>query len=257
MLTLNLEQQLSGHVYAFMLVFTRIGAGMMFFPGISEGFVPSRIRLLFSLALTVLVYMPLSTVLPPMPPTIDGIVLLMFREMLAGVFYGVIIRMLINIVETTGAIIATQIGLSNAMILNPSLASQSALPSAFLSSASLAMIFVTGMDHMLLRGLIGTYTMFKPGTMLPPGDMVEIYSHLASRIFTVGVELAVPFLVIGILLFVVLGFMQRLITQVQLFIVMLPLQIGGGLFLFSVTIAVIITVWLQRVNDIFGEIFGR
>lgn len=257
MVSIHLEQLLSGHAFAFVIVFTRISSVMMLFPGISEHFVSARIRLMFGLMITLLVFMPLQPVLPSMPADMGKLLAILFHEVLVGVFFGSLLRLLMDIVETAGSIIAMQIGLSNAMILNPSMATQSALPSVFLTTAALVTLFGTGLDHVLLRGMVDTYNLFPPMGPMPTGDVMQTYAKLMTKAFAVGVELAAPFLIVGLLIYITLGFMQRLVAQVQLFMVMLPLQIWGGLFLFATTTGIMLSVWLSYFNDAFTDVLVR
>jgi flagellar biosynthetic protein FliR len=244
-MTLDLSAYLSGHVFQFMLVFTRLGAGLMMFPGIGESFVSPRIRLLFALSMTLILYPVLMSQLPEMPTDIPKLFALMAGEALIGVFFGAIMRLLINILETAGAVISIQTGLSNAMILNPTLAQQSALPSVFLGIAGVTALFSSGLDHLLLEALLRTYQLFPVGNFLPPGDIVQTYVRLITQSFAIGVQIAAPFLIIGLLLMVALGFMQRLMSQVQLFLIVVPVQILGGLLLIATTLAVTLQIWLR------------
>lgn len=256
-MVIDLQQQLGGQVYGFMIVFTRLAAGLSMFPGIGEAFVPQRVRMLFALAFTFLLTPVLAPHIPPMSAQVGELVLLMFHETLVGLFFGLVIRLLIDILETAGSIIALETGLSNAMIMNPSMAGQSALTSAFLGVAGIALIFLTGLDHLLLRALVDTYQVFPPGSHLPFGDMAVSYVEIMARAFTVGVQLAAPFIVIGLLLHVALGIMQRMMPQIQLFLIILPAQIWGGFFVFFVTLGVVLSVWLHVFDEIAGKMFVR
>ena len=256
-MVIDLQHQLAGQVFPFMLVFTRMAAGLMMFPGIGEAFVPQRIRMLFALVFTFLLLPVLGPQMPPMPPHIPNLVVLLATESIIGLFFGTILRLLMDIVETTGSIIALETGLSNAMVMNPAMAGQSALTSAFLGIAAIVLLFLTGLDHLLLRALVGTYAIFPVGADLPVGDMTESFIAVMARCFTVGVQLASPFIVIALLLYVALGIMQRLMPQIQLFLIILPAQIWGGFFVFFTTLAVILTVWLQVFDEIAAKMFIR
>jgi flagellar biosynthetic protein FliR len=255
MTTVNLADFLSGHVFGYMLVFMRIGGAMMFFPGISETFVITRARFFFAAAISLVLYVPLSPTLPPMPPTTGGLTLLLMQETFVGVFFSALLRLLMDVLETAGSITSMQLGLSNAMMLNPSLATQSTLTSVFFGLAGIVLLFVTGLDHLLLRGLVETYTIFPAGTALPTGDVVQTYTRLMTKCFAVGVELAAPLLIVSLLLYAIMGFMQRLMPQIQLFLVVLPMQIWGGTFVLAVTVAAVLGVWLRFANDSFGKFF--
>ncbi len=256
-MTFNLEALLSGHVFAFLIVFTRLAAAFMMFPGIGEAFVSPRIRMLFAFGFSLMLFPALSSGLPAMPQQMPTLVLLIAKETFVGLYFGTVMRLLMDILATTGSIIAMESGLSNATILNPSLATESALPSALLGATSIVLIFATGLDHMLFRALIGTYKVFPVGQELPIGDIVRSFIGLVSRSFSVGVQLATPAIVVALLLYTVLGMMQRMMPQIQLFLIMIPVQIFGGFFVLSVTIGVALAVWLRVYDETVASLFFR
>lgn len=253
----DLAAQLSGQIFPFMMIFCRLGAGMMMFPGIGEAFVTPRIRMMFSLALSLLLLPVLASGIPAIPDHPGDLARLMFIEIMVGVFFGSVMRLMMGIVETAGAIIGMDIGLSNASILNPALASESALPAALLGVTALVLVFATGFDHLLLRSLVDTYKVFPAGLTLPYGDIVQSFIGLVSRSFLVGIQLAMPLMIMGLLLYTAIGVMQRLMTQIQLFLIVIPVQIWGGLFVFAASIGIICSVWLSVYDDVVGTLFIR
>jgi len=199
---------------------------------------------------------PLYARIPIPPNDIAQLTTLIAYEVIIGLFYGTFLRILMQVVETTGSIIAIQMGLSNATILNPTFGIQSALPSAFLSITGLVLLFLSGLDHVLFRSLVATYDLFPPGGSLDPGDMTQTIIHTINKSFIIGIELAMPFLVIGLLMYVALALMQRIMPQIQLFLVMLPVQIWGGFILLSLTVASIMTLWLHFMGNSIKELFA-
>lgn len=254
---IDLAAQISGQIFPFMMIFCRLGSGMMLFPGIGEAFVTPRIRMLFALAFSFLLLPVLAPLIPVMPEHPGDLVRMMVIEIIVGIFFGMVTRLMMSIVETAGAIVGMDIGLSNASILNPSLATESALPAAFLSTAALVLVFATGLDHLLFRILVDTYHIFPAGLTLPYGDMVQSYIGIVSKAFTIGIQLALPLMIMGLLLYTAMGVMQRLMQQIQLFLVIIPVQIWGGLFVFSTCISIIFTVWLQVFDDTMATLFLR
>jgi flagellar biosynthetic protein FliR len=227
------------------MILSRIGAVIMLFPGIGENYVPPRTRMVFACFISLLLLEPLIGRLPPLPEAPAELVRLVSYEIIIGLFFGTMIRLVISALEMAGMIIGAQTGLSNATVLNPSLALQSPLPSAFLSTAALAIIFASGMDHFLIRSMIALYDMFPPGGTLETGDMAQTIIHTVNQSFVIGVELSAPFLIMGLLFYTGLGIIQRLLPQVQVFIVSVPMQIWGGLTMFSLTVSLIMTLWMH------------
>jgi flagellar biosynthetic protein FliR len=255
MVTLNLDKFLTGHVYAFVMILCRVGSVLTLFPGIAETFVPVRMRMAFAMALCFLLMEPLMGRLPAPPQTFGGMVLIMGYEIFIGLFFGTFLRLLMGALESAGAIIALQTGLSNATILNPALASQSPLASAFLSIVGLTLVFVTGLDHFLLRSIMALYDLFPPGETVAAGDTTQVIVQAVSRSFNIGIEMAVPFFIMGLLMFIALGMLQKLMPQVQLFMVALPVQIWGGIALIALTVAGIMNVWLHYFDNSVGQFF--
>ncbi len=195
--------------------------------------------------------------IPPPPDAMADLVKMLSYEIIIGLFFGTMLRLIMSVLENTGSVISLQMGLSNATILNPTLATQSPLTSALLSVSAVTLIFITGLDHLLFRSLMALYDAFPAGGSLMPGDMAQTIIQIMNRSFVIGIELAMPFLVIGLLMFIALGMMQKLMPQVQLFLITMPVQIWGGAILLSLTFAGILTIWLQYFNSSLDGFFGR
>lgn len=243
--TYSLDAFLSGHAFAFTLLLSRIGSVVMLFPGIGERYVPRRMRLLFASMICLLLLGPLLPLFPPLPSSSAEVGRLVAFEVIIGIFFGTLLRILMSALEAAGMIVGIQSGLSNATMMNPALATQSPLSSTFLSVAGLVLIFVTGLDHHILRTAVALYDLFPPGGELMVGDMAETVMRLVNRSFVVGIELAAPFVIMGLLLFAALGLLQRLMPSIQLFLVMLPVEIWGGMTILLLTFAGILTLWLR------------
>ncbi|MEJ0062724.1 MAG: flagellar biosynthetic protein FliR [Alphaproteobacteria bacterium] len=248
-MTVDLEALLSGQVFAFMMIFARIGTAFMLVPGIGEPYVPMRSRLLLALGVTLLLLPVLSPQIPQLPEQIGSLVRLLFIEITIGLFFGTILRFLLSALELAGTFVSFQIGLSNATLFNPAFATQGTLPGALLSSVGVLLLFYSGFGDMILGGMVGTYDVFKPGVMPVFEDMSDTIAHLLPKAFAIGTQMAIPFFLIGILMYVPIGIMNRLMPQLQVLFVAMPLQIGVGLALFGMTISTMMLFWLQQ----FGE----
>lgn len=256
MTSFDLDRALSGHVFAYLLVFTRLGTMLMLFPGIGEAYVPQRVRLMFALALCFLLVGPLMPRLPSLPAELPDLAMLLAVEAGIGIFFGTLLRLAVSALEAAGSIVGLQMGLSNATMLNPALATQSPLPSAFLSVAGVTLLFVTGGDHLLMRSLVSIYDVFPPGGALEPGDMAQAIIRGANASFVMGTQMAMPFFVMGLLMYVSMGVMQKILPQVQLFLVALPAQIWGGLALLVFTASGILAVWLRYMDETIRPFVG-
>jgi len=245
-MSFDLGAMLSGQVFAFMLIFARIGTAFMLLPGIGESYVPSRARLLLAVAVTLLLLPILQPILPAMPDEVAAMLRLLFIEIVVGLFFGTILRFLLAALENAGMIISFQIGLSNATLFNPAFATQGTLPGALLSTVAVLLLFTVGMDKLLLGSLMDTYEIFKPGVALAFDDMSQTLASLTTRIMAIGLQMAIPFVLIGLLMFVPLGVMNRMMPQLQVLMVAMPMQVGVGLLIFGLTITTMLLFWMQQ-----------
>ena len=256
-MTFDLAALLSGQVFAFMLLFARFGAGFMLLPGIGEPYVPARARLLLAAGFTLLLLPVLSGRLPPIPAQPAEIARLLAIEIIVGLFFGTILRLLLSALETAGMFISFQTGLSNATMFNPAFATQGTLPGALLSTVAVLLLFLTGLEDSLLAGLAGTYDVFLPGAPLIYEDIAGTMAQIMARVFTISAQMAAPFFLIGLLMYVPVGVMNRLVPQLQVLMVVMPLQVGVGLALFGLTITTILMFWLRQFEDIIHGLLLR
>lgn len=244
-----LEQYLPTQVFIFVLVFVRIAAIVMLLPGIGETFISMRIRLFFAVVLTLVIAPVVENFLPLEPPTAGALGLLVISEIVIGLYLGLIARILLLTLDTTGRVISFSIGLASAQVFNPSSSSQATLPGLILTMLGILMIFVTNLHHLMITAMVDSYQSFEPGRPLPVNDMGEAITLLVAQSFKIAVQLSAPFLIFSLLFFVALGVIARLMPQMQIFFVGLPVQIAVGVFMLSAILMVMMEVFLGY----FGE----
>lgn len=199
---------------------------------------PQRYRLLLALLMAVLLAPVLGPRLPALPGSPSQLAVLIGGEVTIGVFIGTIARILVAALETAGMVVSLQLGLSAAAMFNPvSDQQQSPLPSAFYGMLGVVLIFLTDLHHLLLRAVVESYALFAPGALPPVGDLADTIARIAAGSFRLGVEMAAPFIVLGLVFFVALGIIARMVPQLQVLFISQPLQILGGLLVFALVLA--------------------
>lgn len=252
----GLEQFLAANAFAWMLIFTRVGTAFITLPGIGEAFVSPRVRLLLALLVSALLVPVLKTTLPVLPQQTMGLFALLAGEAFYGSFIGILARLIISTIETAGMIIAMQISLSNASVFNPAMAAQSSLTSALLGVTAITLMFVANLHHLLLWAVADSYTVFTPGTLPQFGDFATTFAMLLSRSFLVATQLAAPFLVLGLVFYLGLGLLARLMPQLQIFFIAIPAQIYLGVIILGLTLSSMMMLWLTYAQDSMRALLG-
>lgn len=250
------SQWLSAQAFGYLLVFARLGAALSLLPGFGETYVSTRVRLILGGMLTLVIAPLVMSRLPHIPQTVPGLLIILGEEVGIGAFIGVIARTAFNALETAGTLISMQSGLSAALAFNPTTATEGALTASFLAALALVVLFATDLDHLMLRALVDSYALFPPGAPLPIGDFANAITQLVSSSFSLGVRIAAPLIVFGVIFFLALGILARLMPQMQVFFVSQPAQILIGLLIFAGTLVASVTVFLGSFQDAMSIFIG-
>ena len=233
-------------VLAFMLTFVRMGTAIMIMPGIGDSFVSTRVRILMALGISFVLF-PL--VMPYIPDPIPGTLTLLSligMEFIIGLFFGTIARILMMALDTAGMVVSIQSGLGNAQIFNPAAATQGSIMGAFLSVLGVVLLFAVNMHHLLFQGLIESYALFPIGAIPDAGSMAELISRAVSASFLVGVKIATPFIAMTLLIYVGMGVLSRLMPQVQVFLLAIPMQILLSVTALMLVLGAAMVFWLDH-----------
>lgn len=232
-----LQNLITGDAFSLLFVFARIGAAIMLLPGFGEVFISARVRLLLAIGITVVVAPIVS---PFVPPTPDGPLALFGAigyEIVIGVFLGAMSRMMIAALHTAGVIVGFQTSLSNAHLFDPINANQGSLIGSFFNVLGIFLIFATNLHHMMLIAVIDSYSLFVPGAALPIADFSDTAARVLGQSFLLAMQIAAPFIVMGMLFYLGLGLLARLMPQVQVFFIAIPIQIILGFLVMGATLS--------------------
>jgi flagellar biosynthesis protein FliR len=227
---------------AFLLVFARVGTMVMLLPGLGELSVPTRVRLTVALILSALL-LPLHRDAYQLDLRSFGPAFLALgQEMLVGAVLGLSARLTMSALQVAGSVIAQQVGLGFVTAVDPTQGQQGIIVGNFLTVLAVTLIFATDLHHLVIMALNDSYTIFRPGELPVFGDVAQVLSGTVAGAFRIGVQIAAPFLVFGLLFNMGLGILSKLMPQMQVFFVGMPLSIMVGfLILFMVVGAMMMT----------------
>ena len=235
---------------AYLLIFARIGTMLMLLPGLGELSIPPRMRLSAALALAFLI-MPLHRNAYQVDLTMLAPVLTMLvEELLIGALLGLTARLTIGALQVTGSIVAQQLGLGFVTAVDPTQGEQGAIVGNFLTVTGIMLVFATDLHYLVISALDDSYALFAPGAVPLTSDMAAHITSVVAGAFRVGVQLSAPFLVFGLLFNLGLGILSRLMPQMQVFFIGMPLSILGGLSLLMLVIGAMMTTFLGDVERV-------
>jgi flagellar biosynthetic protein FliR len=239
---------------AFMLVFARIGAMVMLLPGLGEVNIPVRIKLAIALLLT-FIMLPLHRAAYHVDmQSITPLVVMMVHEIIIGIVLGATARVTLSALQVAGSIIAQQLGLGFVTSVDPTQGQQGALMGNFLTLLGIALLFATDTHYLVIAALNDSYKIFSPGELMPSGDVAALATRAFAGAFKIGLQLSAPFLVFGLVFNIGLGVLARLMPQMQVYFVGVPLSILIGFMIFAAVLASMMGTYMDYLVGVMQDL---
>lgn len=237
-------------VSSFMWPFMRISAMFMAMPVIGSQNVPVRVRMAITLSVTVIIASQLSDV-PEFNPLNFQTWMMIASEILIGVAMGFALQLAFQSVIIAGQIIALQMGLGFASMVDPSSGMQMPVI-AQIYLLAVILIFLSFNGHLLIIEMVSNSFVSLPigGEFLRVDSLWNLITWGADM-FAAAVLIAMP--AIGALLIVNISFgiMTRASPQLNIFAVGFPFMVGTGLTVIWITLPNL----SSQVSTLFEQIF--
>jgi flagellar biosynthetic protein FliR len=196
---------------------------------------------------------------PSLPTLPDGpleLALVIAGEITVGLFIGALARILLSAIHTASMVIAYQTGLAAALAFDPSQGQQSVVISRFFNLMALVLLFSTGLHHAMLMAVVDSYRVLPPGGLPPVGDFAGQAVAFFTGAFVIAMQVAAPVMVIGLLFYLGIGLIARLMPAMQVFFVAMPLQVMLGFWITMVALSATMLWYLDYIENGIGELLS-
>lgn len=215
----------------FMMILTRVAAFLMVAPVFSWNVIPVRVKA--AMAVLLAVFFSMITDLPLAVKELHSlqVVLLLANEALYGVLMGLIAMVLFMVIRIAGRIIERQMGMAMAQVLDPFTRERAQPLGMILEVIFILLFFSVNGHHAFLRVLAGSYEAFGPGSIPSVSIMAAGMAQAGSTMLLAALRLAGPVLATFILLMVVLAIFARVVPEMNILFISLPIRVGLGLIM--------------------------
>ena len=241
----------------FMLVFARVGAMVMLLPGLGESNIPVRIKLAIALLLTLIILPLHRTAFNVDLTSVVPLLVLMVHEIVIGIVLGATARVTLSALQVAGSIIAQQLGLGFVTSVDPTQGQQGALIGNFLTLLGITLLFATDTHYLIIAALDESYKVFAPGELMSSGDVASLATQAFATAFKIGAQLSAPFLVFGLVFNVGLGILARLMPQMQVYFVGVPLSIMIGFVIFAAVLVTMMGTYMEYFVGVLHQMMPR
>ncbi|MDT8428975.1 MAG: flagellar biosynthetic protein FliR [Pseudomonadales bacterium] len=242
--------ELEGFVSRLLWPLFRIMGFFLAAPLIGTQLVPARVRIVLAVAIALL----LVPILPP-GPQLSGLslatVLVIMHQLLIGVALGFFLQLLFQLFVLMGQMIAMQMGLGFASMIDPSNGINVAIMSSFyLMFVSLLFILFDG-HLVMIEVLVDSFTSIPVAEVsLGPAVLMQIVQTI-GWVFSSAMMLSLPALTALLVTNFSFGIMTRAAPQLNIFALGFPIALMFGLFIVWISMS----VFLEAAEGLFADVF--
>lgn len=223
-------------INVFLLIFSRMLGLFLAAPVFGRNSIPAPVKIGFSILIS---YMLLPVLVFEFGADVSTteLLFLSIKELVIGLGLGFIAQLFFTIFIAAGSLIDMEIGLSMSQIYDPQMGSQVTITSRFMDTFAYLIFLLVDGHHYLLKSLVNSFYVLPIGTAKIINDgMLAFTEELFSFIFTSAVTIAIPITISIFLVNLLLAFMAKIMPQMNVFVVGMPLKIFIGLAVFIVSV---------------------
>lgn len=186
--------------------------------------------MLISIFLVTIIPMPIDS---KQVSTLEAVLITAY-EATYGLALGIIAAILFTAVKFSGRIVEREMGLAMAEIIDP-LTGDRTQPVGSLLEMIFVLLFLSANGHHLFMMVVTrSYEAFPVGSIPTIPTLTEGIVKAGSAMFIVSLKLAAPMLSAFILLMIILAVLARILPEMNILFISLPLRVGLGLMMLSI-----------------------
>ncbi|WP_413300336.1 flagellar biosynthetic protein FliR [Bacillus sp. 1P10SD] len=213
-------------LWTFLLIFVRITTFMVTAPLFSGRQIPAQYKIGFSVFLSILC---VGIVKDPIDSFSEStIALLILKEFLVGIVFGMVGNILFYAVQMAGSIMDVLIGFSMASLFDPTFGTSSQLSGRMQNTLALLVLLTTNGHHLLIQGILASFDWISLKATVPAftdGRIATFLLETLQQMFLIGFMMAAPIIGTLFVVDVALGIIARTVPQMNLFAVFPPMKI--------------------------------
>ncbi|OMH40685.1 flagellar biosynthetic protein FliR [Desulfurobacterium indicum] len=240
----------------FFAVLSRLGAFFMAFPFVNTSMIPANVRVLLLVSLSFFVSLLVNVQVPIEHYALIDMATMVLKEVFIGLSFALLAAIFLGIVSYAAELISYSMGLTVANMFDPTFGVVSVLDRLYILIFYLV-FFITGSYRLLIGAAVASFRVIPVGKTVSFNidGIFQFFILKASLLFSLAFKLAFPIMLTLFVTNLALALINRLIPQINVFIVGLPLQIFVGLFALIVGFSAIVYAINSLVDMLVSNLF--
>ncbi len=231
-----------------LLVLVRLTSFMVTAPFFATRTTPNLLKVGLGALLTVLI-IPTLPRLDDVPVDLLVYSFWLVKEVMLGLLLGYTASLIFAAVRIGGGLVDWQMGFAMATLLDPENQSNNTLIGQFVYLVQILLFLAVDGHHMLLMAISYSFSLIPVNAAVFNTGFVVALVKVFVEMFSLGVRIAAPFMIVFLFCDLALGIMARSVPQLNVFILSFPLKTALGM----VTLMAIMPLMAVFVNHIIVE----
>ncbi len=219
-------------------VFLRLLGLFILVPGFSHQTIPSSVKLLLALVISLAIYPVVRHAVPPVPLHIGGMAVYALRESLIGFLMGFVAYLTFEAIHLAAHFMGYQMGFGAASLFDPVTQASVSVLVPLAGWLALMVFLFMDMHHYLLSLFVQSFDVTRGADFarLTGKGVITLLTDGTSRLFVIAIKIAAPFTFLVLASNVATGILSRLLPQMQMVLFVFPVTIFLGvcsLYLFA------------------------
>lgn len=216
------------HAVGFALVLARIAGLFLFAPILGSPVIPTQIKALLAIGLSLAVYPTLGPVETAVPLGTLTIAPILAVEVLFGLTVGLVASLPIISVQMGGLIAGQQMGLGLASFYNPAIDTEGDIAGQLLFFMAVAVFLALGGLEAMHGAIVHSFALTPAGGLAAEMSPIALVTGLVTSGFELAIRVAAPVLCVIFLETVAVGMIMKTVPQLNILSFGFPVRILAG-----------------------------
>ncbi len=232
----------------FLLVFIRTLSMFATAPLYGNNGIPAQVKVWGGAAVAFLLFPMVAVNAGSIPLDLGSLIALGVQEAIVGSAIGFTMGIIFYGIDYAGEILGIEMGISISSLIDQESGVNVATIGQMEGVIAIFIFLILNGHLFLLQALKMSYTAVPIAGLKLTGSAVDLFIRLTGMVFVTAIKIGAPVIVSLFLANVVLGVMARMVPQVNVFFVGMPLTIGVGLVVIIASLPFFVLVFSRLIG---------
>jgi len=233
----------------FLLVFVRMTGLFVIAPVFGRRNIPAYFKIGFSFFMALILINTAAVQGLSGDLSVFSYALAVIKEFIVGISIGFISYLTFTAIYIAGEVIDMQIGFGIVNVIDPASNIQIPVTSNLYFIISMLLLFAIKGHHMIIKALFDSFSSLPLGEASFDAGLADGLINVFSTMFATGIRIAAPMVAAILLADIALGVVSKMVPQMNIFVIGMPLKILLGFVILVITLPLFISV----MEEVFGE----